>query len=50
MPLPDNDVDRLSRNEGLRDGAAYLETDVAQADGETIVRNFIAGQYEAPSG
>jgi hypothetical protein len=27
-------------------GRAYLETDAAQADRETIIRNFISGQYE----
>jgi hypothetical protein len=27
-------------------GRAYLETDTAEADRETIVRNFISGQYE----
>jgi hypothetical protein len=26
-------------------GRAFLETDLAQADRETIVRNFISGQY-----
>ena len=26
-------------------GRAYLETDAAEADRETIVRNFISGQY-----
>ena len=27
---------------------AYLETDTAAADRETIIRNFISGQYETP--
>jgi hypothetical protein len=27
-------------------GRAYLETDAAEADRETIVRNFISGQYK----
>ncbi len=27
-------------------GRAYLETDAAEADRETIIRNFISGQYE----
>jgi hypothetical protein len=34
MPLPNND------------GPSFLETDLAQADRDTIVRNFISGQYE----
>jgi hypothetical protein len=31
-----------------RNGGAYLETDAAEADRETIIRNFISGQYENP--
>ena len=31
-----------------RNGRAYLETDTAAADRETIIRNFISGQYETP--
>jgi hypothetical protein len=31
-------------------GRAFVETDLAQADRETIIRNFISGQYESPSG
>jgi hypothetical protein len=27
-------------------GRAYLETDAAEADRETIIRNFISGQYK----
>jgi hypothetical protein len=26
-------------------GKAYVETDIAEADRETIIRNFILGQY-----
>ena len=26
-------------------GKAYVETDIAEADRETIIRNFISGQY-----
>jgi hypothetical protein len=29
-------------------GRAYLGTDAAEADRETIIRNFISGQYESP--
>jgi hypothetical protein len=31
-----------------RNGRAYLETGAAEADRETIIRNFISGQYENP--
>jgi hypothetical protein len=31
-----------------RNGRAYLETDAAEADRETIIRNFISGQYDTP--
>src|SRR6516162_10466715 len=31
-----------------RNGRAYLETDTAAADRETIIRDFISGQYETP--
>ena len=31
-----------------RNGRAYLETDTAAADRDTIIRNFISGQYETP--
>ena len=27
-------------------GRAFVETDLAKADRETIIRNFISGQYE----
>jgi hypothetical protein len=47
MPLPNNDVDFYLVIEDLGDrGPSFLETDVAQADRDTIVRNFISGQYE----
>ena len=29
-------------------GRAVLETDLAEADRETIIRNFISGQYDNP--
>jgi hypothetical protein len=35
-----NDFDRL--------GTAYVETDTAEADLETITRNFLRGQYSRP--
>jgi hypothetical protein len=31
-----------------QNGRAYLETDTAAPDRETIIRNFISGQYETP--
>jgi hypothetical protein len=31
-----------------RHGVAYVETDKAEADRETIVRNFFSGQYSRP--
>ena len=31
-----------------QNGRAYLETDTAAADRETIIRNFISGQYKTP--
>ena len=47
MPLPNNDVDFYLVIEGFGDrGPSFLETDIAQADRDTIVRNFISGQYE----
>jgi hypothetical protein len=27
-------------------GRAFLETDVAEADRETVIRSFISGQYQ----
>jgi hypothetical protein len=47
MPLPNNDADFYLVIEGFGDrGPSFLETDVAQADRDTIVRNLISGQYE----
>ena len=31
-----------------RNGRAYRETDAAEADRATIIRNFISGQYHKP--
>jgi hypothetical protein len=31
-----------------RHGHAYVETDPGQADRQTVVRNFIAGEYDHP--
>jgi hypothetical protein len=31
-----------------RNGRAYLETETSEADRETIIRNFISGQYDRP--
>jgi hypothetical protein len=47
MPLPNSDVDFYLVIEDF--GAScpsFLETDLVQADRDTIVRNFISGQYE----
>jgi hypothetical protein len=38
----------LPRRDFGRNGRAYLETDTAEADRETIIRNFISGQYDRP--
>jgi hypothetical protein len=47
MPLPNNDADFYLVIEGFgARGPSFLETDLAQADRNTIVRNFISGQYE----
>lgn len=47
--LPDNDVTVYLVTEDFGPlGRAVLETDLAEADRETIIRNFIAGQYENP--
>jgi hypothetical protein len=44
---PENDVTvyLVEEDFGQR-GRSYLETDAAESDRETIVRNFISGQYE----
>jgi hypothetical protein len=47
MLLPNNDADFYLVIEGFgARGPSFLETDLAQADRDTIVRNFISGQYE----
>jgi hypothetical protein len=48
MPsLPNNDVDVYLVIEDFGpSGPSFLETDLAQADRDTIVRNFISGQHE----
>jgi hypothetical protein len=48
MPsLPNNDTDVYLVIEDFgASGPSFLETDLAQADRDTIVRNFISGQYE----
>jgi hypothetical protein len=46
-PLPDNDTDVYIVIEDFGANAqAFLETGLADADRNTIVRNFISGQYE----
>jgi hypothetical protein len=45
-PLPDNDTDVYIVIEDFgTNGRAFLETGLAEADRDTIVRNFISGQY-----
>jgi hypothetical protein len=45
--VPDKDVTAYIVVEDFgSNGRAYLETDLAAADRETIIRSFIAGQYE----
>jgi hypothetical protein len=48
MPsLPNNDADVYIVIEDFgANGRSFLETDLAQADRDTIVRNFLSGQYE----
>jgi hypothetical protein len=29
-------------------GRAFVETDIAEADRETVIRNFLSGQYSSP--
>jgi hypothetical protein len=50
MPsLPDNDTDvYIVVADFGSNGRSFLETDVAQADRTTIVRNMISGQYRNP--
>jgi hypothetical protein len=44
--LPDNDVTAYLVIEDFGQlGRAFLETDLAEADREAIVRNFLSGQY-----
>jgi hypothetical protein len=44
---PDVDV-YLVVNDFDRFGVAYVETDTAEADRETIIRNLLGGQYSKP--
>ena len=46
-PLPDNDTDVYIVVEDFgANGRSFLQTDIAQADRDTVLRNFISGQYE----
>ena len=46
---PKNDVTAYIVLEDFGDlGRAFRETDIAEADQETIVRNMISGEYEDP--
>ena len=42
---PDDVTVYLVFNDFGQFGKAYVETDIAEADRETIIRNFISGQY-----
>jgi hypothetical protein len=47
-PVPDYPDDvtvYLDVNDFGKFGKAYVETDIAEADREAIIRNFISGQY-----
>jgi hypothetical protein len=45
----ENDVTAYIVLEGFGDlGRAFRETDIAEADHDTIVRNMISGEYEDP--
>jgi hypothetical protein len=48
VPSHDHDVHLVLCDFGDH-GRAYVETDPAAADKDTIVRNMIAGQYDHPS-
>jgi hypothetical protein len=46
LPQPSDDVTAyLVVNDHGQFGIAYVETDPAEADRETIIRNFLTGQY-----
>jgi hypothetical protein len=45
--LPDQDLHFVLCDFG-RSGQAYVETDPAEADASTIVRNLLRGQYDRP--
>jgi hypothetical protein len=46
LPQPSDDVTAyLVLNDHGQFGIAYVETDPAEADRETIIRNFLNGQY-----
>jgi hypothetical protein len=46
LPQPSDDVTLyLVLNDHGQFGIAYVETDPAEADRETIIRNFLSGQY-----
>jgi hypothetical protein len=48
-PLPNNDTDVYLVIEDYGDlGRAFRETDIAEADFDTMVRNIISGEYRNP--
>src|SRR6516162_6044192 len=48
MSEPSNDVTVYLVLNDYRTGVAYLETAADEADRETIIRNFISGEYSNP--
>jgi hypothetical protein len=49
MPLPNNDTDVYLVIEDYGDlGQAFRETDIAEADFDTMVSNIISGEYRNP--
>lgn len=51
VPVPSDDVTVYLVLEDFGQlGRAFLETDIGEADRETIIRNFISGEYEKPCG
>jgi hypothetical protein len=42
---PDDVTVYLVVNDSVKFGCAFVETDIAEADRETVIRNFLSGQY-----
>jgi hypothetical protein len=45
MPDPDDVTVYLVVNDYGKHGRAFIETDIAEADRETVLRNFLSGKY-----